>query len=121
MKSLKATFAAACLLIAGGAVAQTSLVPVAGPARAPVAPKIEPSLPGVHELTKADLDTWLDGYLPYALRTGDIPGLAMPMSPNARRSIRSTRCSASDRCRNCSPGPQLCNWSTSTSSTSTPM
>ena len=29
---------------------------------------------GVHDLTKADVDTWLDGYLPYALRTGDIPG-----------------------------------------------
>lgn len=74
MKSWKATFAAACLLIAGGAVAQTSLVPVAGPARAPVAPRIEPSPSGAHDLTKADVDTWLDGYLPYALRTDDIPG-----------------------------------------------
>jgi CubicO group peptidase (beta-lactamase class C family) len=25
-------------------------------------------------LTKADVDLWLDGYMPYALRTGDIPG-----------------------------------------------
>src|SRR6188768_844004 len=25
-------------------------------------------------LTKADVDIWLDGYLPYALRTADIPG-----------------------------------------------
>ncbi|HET9475470.1 MAG TPA: serine hydrolase [Steroidobacteraceae bacterium] len=25
-------------------------------------------------LTKADVDVWLDGFLPYALRTGDIPG-----------------------------------------------
>jgi CubicO group peptidase (beta-lactamase class C family) len=25
-------------------------------------------------LTKADVDVWLDGYLPYALRTADIPG-----------------------------------------------
>src|SRR6476619_7642194 len=25
-------------------------------------------------LTKSDGDTWLDGYLPYALRTADIPG-----------------------------------------------
>ena len=27
-----------------------------------------------HTLTKTDVDTWLDGYLPYALRAGDIPG-----------------------------------------------
>ena len=55
-------------------------------------------------LTKADVDTWLDGYMPYALRSGDIAGAvvavvkdgqvadrsaatAMPTSPSARRSI----------------------------------
>lgn len=27
-----------------------------------------------HDLNKADLDTWLDGYMPYALRSSDIPG-----------------------------------------------
>ena len=27
-----------------------------------------------HDLTKADLDTWLDGYMPYALARGDIAG-----------------------------------------------
>jgi len=27
-----------------------------------------------HDLTKADLDAWLDGYMPYALKAGDIPG-----------------------------------------------
>jgi len=27
-----------------------------------------------HDLTKADLDTWLDGYMPYALKAGGIPG-----------------------------------------------
>src|SRR5690348_2659536 len=27
-----------------------------------------------HDLTKADVDAWLDGYMPYALRAGDIPG-----------------------------------------------
>ena len=75
MKSWKVPFAAAFLLIAGGAVAQTSLMPSARPATAPVAPAMVPTEPsGAHELTKADLDTWLDGYLPYALRTADIPG-----------------------------------------------
>jgi CubicO group peptidase (beta-lactamase class C family) len=29
---------------------------------------------GSHDLTKADLDAWLDGYMPYALKAGDIPG-----------------------------------------------
>ena len=28
-------------------------------------------------LTKADVDVWLDGFLPYALRTGDIPGVVV--------------------------------------------
>jgi len=27
-----------------------------------------------HDLTKADVDTWLDGYMPYALKAGAIPG-----------------------------------------------
>ncbi len=29
---------------------------------------------GAVPLTKSDVDTWLDGFLPYALRTADIPG-----------------------------------------------
>jgi len=27
-----------------------------------------------HDLTKSDVDTWLDGYMPYALKAGAIPG-----------------------------------------------
>jgi len=30
--------------------------------------------PGEHALTAADIDAWLDGYMPYALATGDIAG-----------------------------------------------
>ncbi|MEO6199192.1 MAG: serine hydrolase domain-containing protein [Sphingomicrobium sp.] len=30
--------------------------------------------PAQHPLNKADVDAWLDGYMPYALHTGDIPG-----------------------------------------------
>lgn len=41
-------------------------------AAAPASPQTEPT--GAVALTKADLDVWLDGYLPYALRTSDIPG-----------------------------------------------
>lgn len=33
-----------------------------------------PSPAGARALTKADIDSWLDGYMPYALRSGDIPG-----------------------------------------------
>ncbi len=29
---------------------------------------------GAHELTAADVNAWLDGYMPYALQTGDIAG-----------------------------------------------
>jgi CubicO group peptidase (beta-lactamase class C family) len=29
---------------------------------------------GAHEITKADVDAWLDGYMPYAMATGDIAG-----------------------------------------------
>lgn len=42
--------------------------PVTAPAAAP------PLSPGTHALTREDLDIWLDGYLPYALHSGDIAG-----------------------------------------------
>ncbi|WP_066803127.1 serine hydrolase domain-containing protein [Sphingomonas asaccharolytica] len=42
--------------------------PVTAPAAAP------PLSPGAHALTREDLDIWLDGYLPYALHSGDIAG-----------------------------------------------
>src|SRR4051794_28370849 len=29
---------------------------------------------GAHPLTKEDVDTWLDGFVPYAIGSGDIPG-----------------------------------------------
>jgi CubicO group peptidase (beta-lactamase class C family) len=47
---------------AGGALAQT-------PAANPAAPN-----PAAHELTQADADAWLDGFMPYALEQGDIAG-----------------------------------------------
>ncbi len=64
-RSLTMVLAALCLSC-GGAAAR----PVAGPALqiAPAAPSPPPSL------TKADVDTWLDGLIPYALASGDIAG-----------------------------------------------
>jgi CubicO group peptidase (beta-lactamase class C family) len=45
---------------------------VAPPASPAVAAAVAPS--AAPALTKADVDLWLDGYMPYALRVGDIPG-----------------------------------------------
>ncbi|WP_341631020.1 serine hydrolase domain-containing protein [Sphingomonas agri] len=37
-------------------------------------PAISAEATGRHDLTKADVDAWLDGYIPYALKAGAIPG-----------------------------------------------
>ena len=62
-----------------GAVAQTTqptLVPTAK-----LKTETVPAVPGAaqqnastHPLTADDLNTWLDGYMPYAIGKGDIPG-----------------------------------------------
>jgi CubicO group peptidase (beta-lactamase class C family) len=41
---------------------------------APAAPATATPAEGAHDLTKADVDAWLDGYMPYALKSGAIPG-----------------------------------------------
>ena len=55
--------------------------PLAPPATPATASTEVPSTPqgqaGAVPLTKADVDVWLDGYLPYALRTADIPGVVI--------------------------------------------
>ena len=63
------------LLIAGPIAAQvpTTLVPakpIAGVTSSPVAP----TATGTPTLTKADIDAWLDGFIPYGLDTGGIAG-----------------------------------------------
>ena len=71
-------------LIGGVAVAQdsarigappslTKLAPPAATASPLPAGSVVGELPR-HDLTKTDLDGWLDGYMPYALHSGDIPG-----------------------------------------------
>jgi CubicO group peptidase (beta-lactamase class C family) len=40
------------------------------PATAPATP----STTATHELTKADVDSWLDGFMPYGMKAGGIPG-----------------------------------------------
>ncbi|MFT3762070.1 MAG: serine hydrolase [Pseudoxanthomonas sp.] len=41
---------------------------------APAEPAPSAAANGGHELTRADLEAWLDGYMPYALQSGDIAG-----------------------------------------------
>src|SRR5580765_7770984 len=43
---------------------QSAVLPAAAPTPAE----------GPHDLTKADVDAWLDGYMPYAIKAGGIPG-----------------------------------------------
>jgi CubicO group peptidase (beta-lactamase class C family) len=67
-------------LISASAAQEAALAPAAvPPATAPVDPSASqlpksPSPGGVPELTRADAEAWLDGYLPYALDNGDIAG-----------------------------------------------
>jgi CubicO group peptidase (beta-lactamase class C family) len=71
----------ALLLISGfcsAAFAADPTVPLSPPAT-PAAASTTPANPqdqaeGAVPLTKVDVDTWLDGFLPYALSTADIPG-----------------------------------------------
>ena len=67
-------------LISAPKAQEAALVPtVVPPAAAPADPSVStvpkaPSPDAVPELTRADLEAWLDGYLPYALDNGDIAG-----------------------------------------------
>src|SRR5690606_25573990 len=68
--SLLKTLAVIAALLAAPAAAQTPTAP-ARPAASVTAPAV--SAPGA-SLTAVDVNAWLDGYMPYALQTGDIAG-----------------------------------------------
>lgn len=75
---------AASLLLATSAQAQkapTELTPAPTPASKPAKKaEVEPApaaSTGAHTLDAADLSAWLDGRVPYALKTGDIAGLTL--------------------------------------------
>ncbi len=72
---IKAIVAAVLAVIGGVATAQG---PVVKSPLTPVPAIAAPAVPieggGAHVLTGADVGTWLDGYMPYALRSGDIAG-----------------------------------------------
>src|SRR4051812_17464238 len=75
----------ALLLIAGlssVAIGADPPAPLSPPAKPAAGSTVEPTNPqdqhqGAVPLTKADVDVWLEGYLPYALRTADIPGVVV--------------------------------------------
>ena len=80
MQSIKWLTAAALALATFVAGAQVPAPAQSSPAPAPTdEAKVLPATPadgavGAHALTKADVDAWLDGYMPYAMATGDIAG-----------------------------------------------
>lgn len=78
MKRLKWAIAAlAALAIPAAGQSPAQLQPLKSNSAvlpAPAAPATSASGETTHDLTKADVDAWLDGYMPYALRAGNIPG-----------------------------------------------
>jgi CubicO group peptidase (beta-lactamase class C family) len=76
---LFAALAAGLTLIATGASGQSpqALSPRAAAAPSSTAPEATVAPGAAPALTKADLDAWLDGYLPYALANADIAGAAV--------------------------------------------
>jgi CubicO group peptidase (beta-lactamase class C family) len=84
MRSIKLFAAAALMLVAGATAAQQAINPaptiLPPPAAKPVAAAAGTAAvpvsatPGQPALTKQDVDSWLDGYMPYALKTGDLAG-----------------------------------------------
>src|SRR5258708_40103744 len=62
---------------AKAAPAAAASAPAPTPAPTPVAPAAAPAsatAPAAIPLTAEDVNAWLDGFMPYALRTGDIAG-----------------------------------------------
>lgn len=60
-----------------------ALVPTAAPRDAgPTAAVHKPD--GPHALAKGDLDAWLDGYMPYALHSGDLAGAVVAVVKDGR-------------------------------------
>ena len=78
MKWWKYLAVGALTLIGGVTAAQQATAP--GPSLSPVSETapVAPSLPatsnGTHALTQTDADSWLDGFMPYALARGDVAG-----------------------------------------------
>jgi CubicO group peptidase (beta-lactamase class C family) len=81
---LKRWAATLAMLISGVAPAQ---LPVSKLPPAPAPTIVSAAVPtpqGRHELTAADVDAWLDGYMPYALHSADIAGAVVMVVRNGQ-------------------------------------
>jgi CubicO group peptidase (beta-lactamase class C family) len=75
MSKFKALMVTSAFLVSATFAAEPT-VPLSPPvsSASSASPENPDTASGAVPLTKDDVDIWLDGYLPYALRTGDIPG-----------------------------------------------
>lgn len=75
----------ALLATPGSAQQQAPLTPTQTPVPvAAAAPRTANQPASAAALTKADVDVWLDGYMPYALRSGDIAGAVVTVVSNGQ-------------------------------------
>ena len=72
----RALIALAALAIPAGAQSPTQFSPTKTQSAVLPAPKLPATSTAAagHELTQTDVDAWLDGFVPYALKAGEIPG-----------------------------------------------
>lgn len=66
------TFLAALCWVGPSWAQEGAQLPPPGPATEAPVPQTEPT--GAAPLTREDVEAWLDGYMPYALQSGDIAG-----------------------------------------------
>jgi CubicO group peptidase (beta-lactamase class C family) len=75
MRSAKTLLGALCaILLSVPAMAQQSPSVAPPPSKPVTATPTEQVVPAPHELTATDAETWLEGYMPYALQRADVAG-----------------------------------------------
>jgi CubicO group peptidase (beta-lactamase class C family) len=79
MRGWKKLLAVLAIVTGSGALLSQDLVPQLADPPAPAesavpASPTTPADPGTPQLTAADVDAWLDGFMPYAIESGDIAG-----------------------------------------------
>ncbi len=94
------------------------IIPTGVPETEAKVPVASPAM-GIHPLTKADLEPWLDGFLPYALQRGDVAGAVIVVVKDGaillekgygyadvaeRKPVDPERTPGRDRFRSCSRG-----------------
>ena len=69
-------------LIAWGLAALAATASAAEPAATPAAPHPATTATAAHSLERADVESWLDGFMPYALERGDSAGAVVAVVKN---------------------------------------